>query len=274
MPTYSLGQVAIVNKGAWSSGTAYVRLNTVTHNGGSFMAIASSTNKEPGVASGWGSYWVAMSKGIKTIDIVADSTTTAHAVITLSDGTSVTGSIFNTSDVPDGSITTAKLGSKVVTAAKIADKTITAAQIADTTITAAKMASGVIPSAASVAPQAPATNAAVGSSAKYAREDHVHPLQTVPEAATANPQAAGTANKGSSTKYAREDHVHPAQTVPSPYTSNPAALGTASAGNSANYARGNHVHPLPSLTTLGIKIGTATPTTSTISNGQLYFKHS
>lgn len=129
MASYELGQAAIVNKGAWNSGTNYVILNTVTHNGGSFMAIAASTNKEPGVAVDWATYWVNMAKGIKTVDIVADSTSTAHAVFTMSDGTTITGTTFNTSPVADLSVTTAKLADGAVTTGKIANNAVTAAKI-------------------------------------------------------------------------------------------------------------------------------------------------
>lgn len=119
MATYNLGQVAIISKGAWSASVNYAPLNTVTHNGGSFMAIAANSNKEPGVASGWATYWVAMSRGIKEINIVGDTTTTAHAVITLSDGTTVTGTSFSTYGIPDDTITSDMLKSGVVTAAKL-----------------------------------------------------------------------------------------------------------------------------------------------------------
>lgn len=127
MASYELGQGAIVNKGAWSSSVSYVLLNTVTHNGGSFMCIAENSNKEPGVASGWESYWVPMAKGIKTVNIVADSTSTAHAVFTLSDGTTITGTTFNTSPVADGSITDAKIVSTGIS--KIAANSVGAAQL-------------------------------------------------------------------------------------------------------------------------------------------------
>lgn len=63
---------------------------------------------------------------------------------------------------------------------------------------------------ATVPPLAPGT-AAVGVATKAAREDHVHPAQTVPVAATATPLAAGTAAVGTGTAYAREDHRHPLQ---------------------------------------------------------------
>lgn len=127
MATYELGQAAIVNKGAWSSSVSYVLLNTVTHNGGSFMAIASNSAIEPGVTGGWASYWVPMAKGIKTVDIVADSTSTAHAVFTLSDGSTITGTTFTTSPVADGSITDAKIVSTGIS--KIATDSVGAAQL-------------------------------------------------------------------------------------------------------------------------------------------------
>ena len=127
MASYELGQAAIVNKGAWSSATSYVLLNTVTHNGGSFMCIAANTNKEPGVASGWATYWVNMAKGIKTVNIVADNTSTAHAVFTMSDGTTITGTTFTTSPVADGSITDAKIVSTGIS--RIANGAVTAAML-------------------------------------------------------------------------------------------------------------------------------------------------
>ena len=119
MATYNLGQVAIVSKGAWSSATSYVALNTVTHNGGSFMAIAPSSNKEPGVATGWQSYWVATSVGIKTITVTALSTSTAQISVTFTDGTTYTSGTINTAGVPDNSVTTAKIVDGNVTAAKL-----------------------------------------------------------------------------------------------------------------------------------------------------------
>lgn len=119
MAIYNLGQVAVISRGAWASGTAYAPLNTVTHNGGSFMAIAASTNKEPGVASGWATYWVAMAKGIKTIVIAATDATHAQATVTFSDGTTVTGTEFATNGVADGAVTTAKIATGAVTAVKL-----------------------------------------------------------------------------------------------------------------------------------------------------------
>ena len=119
MATYNLGQVAIVSKGAWSSSASYTALNTVTHNGGSFMAIAANSNKEPGVASGWQTYWVATSVGIKTVTVTALSTTTAQISVTFTDGTTYTSGTINTAGVADGSVTTAKIADGAVTAGKL-----------------------------------------------------------------------------------------------------------------------------------------------------------
>ena len=66
----------------------------------------------------------------------------------------------------------------------------------------------------------------------------------IPAAGTATPKALGTAAVGTSTKYAREDHVHAKPTIPAAASSGtPAMDGTASRGSSANFARADHVHP-------------------------------
>lgn len=66
----------------------------------------------------------------------------------------------------------------------------------------------------------------------------------IPAAGTATPQALGTAAVGTSTKFAREDHVHAKPTIPTAASSGtPAMDGTASRGSSANFARADHVHP-------------------------------
>lgn len=54
----NLGIVAPVPRGNWVQGTAYEKLNVVRNNGSSYMAIASSTNVEPGVATNWAQYWM------------------------------------------------------------------------------------------------------------------------------------------------------------------------------------------------------------------------
>jgi hypothetical protein len=63
---------------------------------------------------------------------------------------------------------------------------------------------------------APATvtgrsSAAVGTTTKYAREDHRHPSDA-PAPASVAPVIDGTATVGVSLLYARQDHIHPTDT--------------------------------------------------------------
>ena len=120
MATFNLGQVAIVSKGAWSSSVNYKALNTVTHNSGSFMAIAANSNVEPGVTSGWESYWVAMAKGIKTVAVTAVDASTARMTITFSDGSSVVSGTFGTAAVGLNSVDTGSIVDHSITAVKLA----------------------------------------------------------------------------------------------------------------------------------------------------------
>ena len=144
MAQISLGQAAIVSKGAWSSSVSYVPLNTVTHRGGSFMAIANNSNVEPGVTSGWASSWVSTAKGVMTVTIEAVTTTTARAVVTYSDGTTTTGTAFNTSGIPNNSITTAMVQDGQITGAKIASDTIQEANMADDSVGADQLIDGSV----------------------------------------------------------------------------------------------------------------------------------
>jgi len=138
MSTYVLGQAAIVSKGAWSDSENYAILNTVTHRGGSFMAIAASSDIEPGVDAGWASYWVSMAKGIANVTVTALDSSTAQVTVTLSDGTSIVGGTYGTAAVAAGGIGTTELADGAVTTAKLADEAVTTAKIADGAITADK----------------------------------------------------------------------------------------------------------------------------------------
>jgi hypothetical protein len=164
-------------------------------------------------------------------------------------------------------------------------------------------AGGASPSPSSATPQ-PIGTAAAGTSADYARGDHVHAAaladlsdvaataptsgqvlawggsewapatpSAAPSPSSATPQPIGTAAAGTSADYARGDHVHAAaladlsdvaataptsgqvlawggsdwapatpSAVPSPSSATPQPIGTAAAGTSADYARGDHVH--------------------------------
>lgn len=108
MATYNLGQAAIVMKGVYAAGTAYLPLNCVTNDGGSWICKKACTGIEPGVTSGWGTYWQSAAVGIKSITVTSASAGTATVQITFSDNTTESFT-YNTSAVADGSITPAKL---------------------------------------------------------------------------------------------------------------------------------------------------------------------
>ncbi len=127
------------------------------------------------------------------------------------------------------------------TAQSTADAAKTAAQTAQNTANAAKAAAvvmkGASASAAGAAGLAPAP--AAGAQGKYLRGDGT--WQTPPDTnttytpAAAVPKAPGTAAVGTSAKYAREDHVHPAQTAVSGNAGTATKLATARAINGTNF---------------------------------------
>ena len=110
--TYNLGQVAIISRGAYAAGTAYVPLNVVTHRSGSFMCITACTGIEPAVASSWRTYWVPTAIGIYSAVVTAPSDTTAKLTLTFSDGTTYEHT-YGTTGVADGSVTNSSLGEAI-----------------------------------------------------------------------------------------------------------------------------------------------------------------
>lgn len=84
-----------------------------------------------------------------------------------------------------------------------------------------------IPSPATAAAADPAAAATVGVAVKFAREDHKHKKQDIPEASDANPQTLATvASSGTGAKFARDDHKHGIPIV-TPTTGTSRAIGTA-----------------------------------------------
>ena len=81
--------------------------------------------------------------------------------------------------------------------------------------------------------------AAVGSSAKYAREDQVHPTDKSLHAALVSGTNIKTVNNES---FLGSGNVS-FPTVPSASSTAPLMDGTASSGSGTSYARGNHRHP-------------------------------
>ena len=206
---------------------------------------------------------------------------------------------------------------------------------ADTNTTQIATTAYVLGQASALTPIVNGT-AAIGTSPKYARADHVHPTDTsraalasptftgipaaptaaentnttqlattayvVAQASSTTPVINGTAAVGTSLKYARADHVHPTDTsraaLASPtFTGTPAAPtaaadtnttqlattayvigqassttpvinGTAAVGTSVKYARADHVHPTDTTRApLASPALTGTPTAPTAGSG-------
>ena len=88
MATYTLGQAAIVNRGAYSSTATYKLLNTVSHRGGTFMCIAECSNIQPGVSTNWRNYWVQTAIGVYSGAVTA-SGANVTVTFTMSDGSTI-----------------------------------------------------------------------------------------------------------------------------------------------------------------------------------------
>lgn len=115
--TFTLGQAAYVNKGAYNEAILYAPLNVVTDGGGAWVCLQACTGIRPGVTTGWSSYWLNMTQGVKSITIESVSAGQAQLTITYTDGTTSSAS-FSIAAIPDGGVTTAKLANGAVTGAK------------------------------------------------------------------------------------------------------------------------------------------------------------
>ena len=105
MATYTIGQAAYVNKGAYDATANYAALNTVFYHGGTWVALQAVSGVAPGTDS---SKWLCITQGIKTLTIAPGATGYMTVTFVLTDGTTSTANIpVNT--VGDGTITVAKL---------------------------------------------------------------------------------------------------------------------------------------------------------------------
>ena len=106
--TITLGKVSVSPKGAYSSTASYTFLDAVSHNGGAFLCLQNSTGVEPGVSSGWQSYWLETSVGIANVELSVPAEGQAQFIVTLSNG--ITRSLnVSTTVIADGSVTAQKL---------------------------------------------------------------------------------------------------------------------------------------------------------------------
>jgi hypothetical protein len=142
-----------------------------------------------------------------------------------------------------GSTTTIAIGSTTGTSTTTLNGTtngVTAA--ADTNSTALATTAFVVGQAGSATPIVDGT-AAVGTSLRYARQDHVHPTDTS-RAPLASPSLTGTplsttaAADTNTTQIATTAYV-----VGQASSTAPVVDGTAAVGTSLKYARADHVHP-------------------------------
>lgn len=109
MPTFTLGQAAYVNTGAYSAGRTYAPLNTCLYNGGTWVALTEVSGVTPGTDS---TKWLCITQGIKSVSVAA-SGGSAVVTITLTDGTPASATIPLATPA-DGSITVAKLSAGFV----------------------------------------------------------------------------------------------------------------------------------------------------------------
>lgn len=120
MPTFTLGQAAYVNKGAYSSSTSYAPLNTVFYNGGTWVALQSVSGVAPGSDA---SKWMCISQGLRSFTVAPGNTGYINVSWVLTDGT--TGSVsVPTNGVPDNAVTSGKIANGAVTYPKLASDAV------------------------------------------------------------------------------------------------------------------------------------------------------
>lgn len=110
MASYTLGQAAYVNKGTYSSTAQYTALNTVYHNGGTWVALQNVSGVEPGTDS---TKWLCITQGIRSLTFAAGASGYMTVTLVLTDGTSSTANI-PVGAIGDGTITVDKLASSFV----------------------------------------------------------------------------------------------------------------------------------------------------------------
>lgn len=113
MAQYDLGKVSIRPRGAYAANTNYEFLDSVQNLGGSWLALAASKDVQPGVTAGWQSYWMMITRGIKTIVGSSPADGQTKITITFTDDTTASFT-YNNEVLADGSVTYQKLASDAV----------------------------------------------------------------------------------------------------------------------------------------------------------------
>lgn len=104
MAQYNLGKVSVRPRGAYAANTNYEFLDSVQNLGGSWLALAASKDVQPGVTAGWQSYWMMITRGIKTIVGSSPADGQTKITITFTDDTTASFT-YNNEVLADGSVT-------------------------------------------------------------------------------------------------------------------------------------------------------------------------
>jgi hypothetical protein len=164
-----------------------------------------------------------------------------------------------------GSTTTVTIGNTTGSTTTLQGTTNGVTAAADTNSVALATTAYVVGQAGSATPIVDGT-AAVGTSLRYARQDHVHPTDTT-RAPLASPSLTGTPL--STTAAADTNTTQIATTafvVGQASATSPAALGTATVGTSLKYARADHVHPTAFAATSDVNGPSSTTVTTSPKN--------
>lgn len=103
---FILGTILPTPKGNYSAGTNYDKFNMVTSNGGAYIAVKNNVQGiQPGVTSGWQTYWQCVGNGIIGIVKSAETSSQATFTVTYSNGSTSTYTIDKLTNVGDGTIT-------------------------------------------------------------------------------------------------------------------------------------------------------------------------
>jgi hypothetical protein len=251
-PTLTFGNTtaaSTVNIGTGATLTA----TTKTVNVGTGGVVGSTTTTTIGPVLGASTTSIGGTTAASTLNLATGATLTA-----------TTKAVNIATNAVAGATTTVVIGSTTGTSTTTLQGTtngITAA--ADTNSVALATTAYVVGQAGSATPLVDGT-AAVGTSLRYARQDHVHPTDTS-RAALASPTFTGTplsttaAADTNTTQIATTAYV-----VGQASSTAPVIDGTATVGTSLKYARADHVHPTDtSRAALASPTFTGTPLSTT-----------
>jgi hypothetical protein len=232
-----------------TTATSTLNLATGATLAGSSKTVNIFTN---GVTGSSNTMSIGPSAASSTIDI---GPSTFTSVLNLATGVNLTPAI-KTVNIGTGTTTgttNIAIGSTTGTSTTTLQGTTNGVTAAvDTNSVALATTAYVVGQAGSATPLVNGT-AAVGTSLRYARQDHVHPTDTS-RAAVASPSLTGTPL--STTAAADTNTTQIATTafvIGQASSTTPSATGTAAVGTSLRYARADHVHanPLPTGGTTG-----------------------